>query len=99
MQSGHRREIEKIVIVGDQKRAYYGLACGTFVAISAMAVCGAAIFHGHPIEGLTGVLGTIATLAGVFVYGTNSRKKERLERARAQVPTTDAQRREGEKLN
>jgi len=86
LQSEHRRDLEKNVITQDQRRSNWGLASGTLVAVSAIVVCGIAAYKGQVTASLIGVFGTIATLASVFVYGTRERKKERIERAKAQTP-------------
>jgi uncharacterized membrane protein len=85
-QSEHRRSLEKLVITSDQTRAYLGLACGTVVSLGGFTVAGICIAYGQTLPGLATVLSIVATLAGVFVSGTNSRKKERIEKSRLQTP-------------
>lgn len=86
-QSEHRRNLERTVVNSDQRRANWGLVCGTLVSLAAIAVAGLAVYTGHTLLGLSAAFGTIATLAAVFVHGTQSRKKERLARAQMQTPT------------
>lgn len=80
-QSGHRRSLERSVIEGDNKRANWGLASATLVSLSVLGVAGVLAMQNHAVAAvLAGV--NIVALASVFVYGTNSRKQERVEKAK-----------------
>ena len=75
-QMKHRTDVEKRV-VGDSNRSYLGLAAGFILSV--MIVLGGfyVMINVHPWAGAS-VIGTqIAVIAGVFVYGTRSRRDER----------------------
>jgi hypothetical protein len=42
------------------------------------------VYSGHGTEGLTALVTAIIALVGAFVYGTNSRKSERMQKAQRQ---------------
>jgi uncharacterized membrane protein len=81
-QSDHRISLEKTVIAGDNKRANWGLTSATIISLAVISVSGILAMHGH--ETVAAILAGvgIAALAGVFVYGTNSRKRERIEKSK-----------------
>lgn len=80
MQSDHRMALEKTVIDGDNVRANWGLVSATLISLSVLGVSAVLAMHDH--ETVAAVLAGIdvAALAGVFVYGTSSRKRERTEK-------------------
>ncbi len=73
-------QLEKIVIEGDNKRANWGLASATTIALTFPGASVYLISHWFGVEGT--LLGTIdlAALVSVFIYGNNSRKRERTEK-------------------
>ena len=81
-QSNHRMSLEKAVIEGDNKRANWGLVSATLISLAVLGVSGVLAMHDH--ETVAAVLAGVdmAALAGVFVYGTNSRKQERVEKSK-----------------
>jgi len=81
-QSDHRMALEKSVIEGDNRRANWGLVSATVISLAVLGVSGVLAMGGH--ETVAGVLAgaDIAALAGVFVYGTNTRKQERVEKTK-----------------
>ncbi len=74
--------LEKAVIEGDNRRANWGLVSATVISLAVLGVSGVLAMGGH--ETVAGVLAgvDIAALAGVFVYGTNTRKQERVEKTK-----------------
>ena len=78
-QSGHRIELESVVIKGDNKRANWGLATGFTIGVLIIVLSFILILKGHDVAGT--VLGSIdlVSLVSVFVYGRSRRAKE-LER-------------------
>lgn len=88
-QSNHRMSLEKSVIEGDTRRANWGLVSATIISLSVLGVSGLLAMHGH--ETVAGVLAgvDIAALAGVFVYGTNTRKQERVEKTKVMTGQTE----------
>lgn len=80
-QSLHRMELEKIVILGDSKRSWYGLVFGFAVVL---AICVSRVIvamYRSPTAGAAIITTTIASLAGVFVLGQSTRRSERARKA------------------
>ncbi|ACK67406.1 hypothetical protein PCC8801_3438 [Rippkaea orientalis PCC 8801] len=82
-QAEHRMELEKLVILGDGKRSWVGLVLGFLIVCFFLGCSTFLIIQGHDTAG--SVLGTtsLVSLAGVFVYGTQSRVQERKEKRKA----------------
>lgn len=74
--------LEKIVIEGENRRAYIGQA--TAGILSVLGFASAAFFAelGHPVEGASVATGVIIGLAAVFLKGSANRRDERAEKAR-----------------
>lgn len=79
-QSEHRQLLEKTVVIGDSKRADRGLICGLIVALAALGGGVFLIFTGHEWSGASIAGLDIIGLVSVFVYGTVSRRSERLRK-------------------
>ena len=81
-QSAHRIALESRVIDADIRRANWGLVAGLVVAMAFGAGSFVLILSGYALVG--GIIGggPIVALVGTFVYGTESRRRERLDRAR-----------------
>lgn len=79
-QATHRQELEKKVIDSGIKNSNKGLNFGLFVGIGGFILVGWLAYLGETI--LAGIIGTLdlASLVGVFVYGSIQRKKERIEK-------------------
>lgn len=76
-------ELEKIAINGDVKRSDKGLYCGLSVAIIGLLV---AAFIGYIGQTVTAaIIGSIdmVGLVSVFIYGTISRRGERIRKAKS----------------
>ena len=76
-QMKHRMDVEARTLDSESNRSYLGLAAGFILSV--MIVLGGfyVMINVHPWAG-AGVIGTqIAVIAGVFVYGTRSRRDER----------------------
>ena len=80
-QADHRMRMEETVIEGDSTRSYLGLIAGFILSAGTIAGGIFLIMNGHDWAGglLVGV--NLVGLAGVFVYGTNSRRVERERKA------------------
>jgi uncharacterized membrane protein len=77
-QGEHRQFLEKVVIKSDSRNSLLGLIFGLIVGLAGMG-CGVfCIINGHQIGG--GILGgtTIVGLVSAFIYGSRSRKQERI---------------------
>lgn len=79
-QSQHRQELEQHVIRSDAKRADSGLKAGFWLSLTAIVGGVSVAILGHPTAGATIATAAVATLAGVFVYGSHSRRSEREEK-------------------
>ena len=89
-QASHRQALEATVIAGDSRRSMWGLAAGTLVTLAALAVAGLLAVSGHSGFSALTALTPIAALAGVFVYGDRSRRRERERRLEETLAPTPA---------
>ena len=81
-QADHRMSLERVVVTGDNRRANYGLICGFIIAVLGLCLSAFLIYSGFATAGVVFAVTELATLVGVFVYGTNSRRRERVQKAR-----------------
>lgn len=89
-QAQHRMQLETIVIQGDIKRANLGLLIGAIMGVACLACGTYLVASGHDWAG-AGVIGTsAATLVSTFVYGSNNRKSERIEKQKALMEDLDS---------
>ncbi|MFC1613490.1 DUF2335 domain-containing protein [Patescibacteria group bacterium] len=79
-QSGHRQILEKDVINSDIKNSRLGLWFGFIIAITGLILGVVLIYFGNIGSGLFISGGTIVSLVGTFVYGSQGRRKEREEK-------------------
>ncbi len=80
-QMQHRQSLELKVIGSDVWRAWAGLLVGGLLAL-VLTLSGAfVIYHGHDWAGTTAITSTLVALAGVFVYGSVTRRNEREQKA------------------
>ena len=75
-QSEHRRALETIAVKGGSTRAFMGSVFGFIIGMSAVLGGIYLATQGQELGGYSLVLGTVATLAGVFVYGRRSAHQE-----------------------
>lgn len=69
-QSRHRQELEKKVVESDIRLAKWGQVLGFVIAISGLVVSAVVSIFGNEIAGGIIGVGTLASLVGVFMYGT-----------------------------
>lgn len=81
-QQSHRIEIEKIVISADTNRIKLGQLFAFVLGFA--TICGGLILliKGLNIAGFSVLVGTTATLIGVFLYGKAENRKERENKAK-----------------
>ena len=82
-----RVQTERTAVIGDSRRAYIGLIFGFILSLLIISLGAYSIIWGNPWVGVAAIGINIAGLAGVFVYGTNSRRRERERRASADSPS------------
>jgi hypothetical protein len=81
-QSSHRQCIEKWAVIGGTVLAHVGVACALVVGLGSFYFSYLIIHEGHVIPGSLIGGGGMAALVGTFIYGTRSRKQERIEKDR-----------------
>jgi uncharacterized membrane protein len=79
-QSAHRKDLEKKVIESDISRSKWGQVLGFIIAVAGLAFSALIAIYGSAIAGGIIGIGTLASLVGVFMYGSSSRSKERIEK-------------------
>ncbi len=79
-QSNHRRTLEAIVIRSNTRNSFWGILSGLLIGIFGLIVVAICAFLGY--QGLAGIIATldICSLVGIFVYGSQQNKKERIEK-------------------
>ena len=76
-QSTHRKELEKKVIDSDIARSKLGQILGFIIAITGLGVSVIVAVYGSALAGGIIGVGTLASLVGVFMYGSKTRSEER----------------------
>ncbi len=84
-QGDHRRDLERKVIDSNIANERRGQRLGFILTLAAMAFGVLLVQKGATAAGVTSVLGALAVLAGVFVYGKYAGRRELAEKTR-QVP-------------
>ncbi len=81
-QEDHRHRLEARVVGAEVSRSLQGLVAGVIVVLGFEVLAAMIITQGHSYQGA--ILGGVplVALAGVFVYGTRSRRQEREQKAR-----------------
>ena len=88
-QHNHRQALEKTVVSSNVFSQKVGLILGFVIAMTAI---GGGIWlssKGMGGAGLTAIIGALAALVGVFVYGKKQQSKELADRALAVPPPDD----------
>lgn len=89
LQVQHRLKLEDRITKGDNIRAYLGWGSSTFVSLFLISVGGFLIYQGHDAAGASIITANIVGLTTVFLYGSESRRRERIAKAKirdAQAP-------------
>ena len=81
-QSDHRMHLERVTVEGDSRRANWGLACGTAVALSFLAAGVALVLLGHGWEGTAIATVDIAAIVTAYLTSLYSRRGERAMKRR-----------------
>jgi len=80
-QAEHRQKLEAIAVKGGSTRASLGAAFGFLLGMTAVMGGIYLAAGGQELGGYSMVLGTVATLAAVFVYGRKSAQAELAEKS------------------
>lgn len=89
-QQAHRQATETVVVDYEVRRGMAGLAAGVGVTLAAFALAGVLAALGQTTFGFATAMVAIASLAGVFVVGHFSRRRERTARLKETLnPTVD----------
>ena len=75
-ESEQRRALVASLVSADVSRARWGLWVGAFVALVAIAAATVMALAGHPWPGAAVIAIDLASVVGVFVYGTWFRERE-----------------------
>jgi uncharacterized membrane protein len=76
-QAAHRKEMERIVIKSRARDSLLGIISGFLIALTTIISGVYVIVHGYQWSGtILGSVGLVG-LVSVFIYGTNSNRKER----------------------
>lgn len=79
-QAEHRMELEKTVISSGISNAKRGQIFAFIIAMTALLGGFVLLFLDKNILGITSILGSLAALVGVFIYGNKSKKDERIQK-------------------
>lgn len=79
-QTRHRMALEKSVIRSDIYKSWAGLASAFLITMTSLGLGTYLIVNGHSIEGSVFGGASIAGVVAAFIYGTASRKAERVEK-------------------
>lgn len=91
-QQTHRQSLETMTVKEATNRSWWGLRLGFVIAVLVVGVGAAAVFTGHATVGISAIVAQAAILAGVFAYGRNEQRKERVEKdAKTQLPAPPGQ--------
>ena len=75
------KNLKKTVVRGNVAAERRGQHYAFFLGLLAIAIGGALIYFDKDVQGLAAILGTLVTLAGVFVYGRYQQAQERKRKA------------------
>ena len=81
-QSDHRMSLETKVIDSGIKNSARGQVFAFLLAIMTIGIGAFLIYLNKDILGIAAILGALATLVGVFIYGNKSKKDERIKKAK-----------------
>jgi uncharacterized membrane protein len=76
-QQAHRHELERMTIRSDIRVRWVGLGLGFAIVVAILIIGVWLTITGNSLAGLTAILGTTATLVGVFVYTDRQKRQER----------------------
>jgi len=81
-QTEHRMELENHVIHSESRRSNWGLVAAFTFGMSVLGVGTYLIVNGYQSAGVVALVTEFLTFGGIFVYGSESRRRERTEQRR-----------------
>ncbi len=81
-QSEHRMALENKVIDSGIRNSARGQTFAFILAMVTILIGATLIFFNKDAVGIAAILGALATLVGIFIYGNKSKKDERIQKAR-----------------
>jgi len=87
-QATHRQSLEKVVVESNVAVQKWGLVCAFVIALSAIVGGILLSLKGMSGVGLASIIGALAALVGVFIYGKSAQKKELKEKSDELARTT-----------
>lgn len=85
MQMTHRQELEKKALTANSINSILGTVSGLMIGLAGMGTGAYCIHLGQNAYGIASLFGTIASLAGVFIYGKRSNRKEMIEKQKVMM--------------
>ncbi len=79
-QATHRQQLETTHLQGTLSAQKWGIVAATVISLATIGAGTFLIYQGKSGEGLATLLSGIATLAGVFIYGTRRQAKEQQQK-------------------
>ncbi len=80
-QSDHRMSLESKVIDSDIKNSARGQIFAFILALTTILIGGLLIYLNKTVIGIVSILGALSAVVGVFVYGNESKKNERIKKS------------------
>jgi hypothetical protein len=80
-QADHRMALENHVIHSDVRRSNWGLAAAFVFGLAVLAASAVLILNGHEGAGTITFLTEFVTFGGLFLYGNETRRRERNKKA------------------
>jgi len=80
-QATHRQTLELAVVQGNIRAQARAQRYGFFITITVVAIGGWMVQQGKDLYGFATILGSLASLLGVFMWGRYRQEKERREKA------------------
>lgn len=80
-QSDHRMSLESKVVDSGIRNSARGQIFAFVLAMVTIIIGASLIFFNKDAVGIAAILGALATLVGIFIYGNKSKKDERIQKA------------------
>lgn len=81
-QGAHRMSLETHVIHSDATRANWGLAAAFVFGLALLGASVYLIVNGYEMAGIVAIVTEFLTYGGLFLYGSETRRRERKEQRR-----------------